>query len=103
MTATTPNQHHLHLRVAGRVQGVGFRDACVRHARKLGVDGWVRNRRDGSVEVMARGSAQAITELEAWLHRGPSPARVDWVTPIDDAPAAADEVAAAGFEFRETL
>jgi acylphosphatase len=103
MTAPAPSHHHLHLRVEGRVQGVGFRDACVRHARKLGVDGWVRNRHDGSVEVMARGSAAAITELEAWLHRGPSPARVDRVTPLEGALHAAGEAAAAGFEFRDTI
>jgi acylphosphatase len=102
MTAPA-QQSRLHLRIEGRVQGVGFRDACVRRARVLGVDGWVRNRRDGSVEVLARGSADAIAELDAWLHRGPSAARVDRVTPIAGAPDVADDPAAAGFEFRDTV
>lgn len=102
MTAAHPTRR-LHLRIEGRVQGVGFREGCVRQARKLGLDGWVRNRHDGSVEVMARGSANALAVLEAWLHRGPSPARVDRVTPIDGVPDAAEDLTVAGFEFRDTV
>jgi acylphosphatase len=101
MTTAQPT-HHVHLRIEGRVQGVGFREGCVRQARTLGLDGWVRNRRDGSVEVMARGGASALAALEAWLHRGPPPARVDGVTPIARGPDGTDDLAA-GFEFRDTL
>ncbi len=106
---TTPTSTDLHVRVEGRVQGVGFRDTCVHQARKLGLVGWVRNRRDGTVEVMARGSAHALADLEAWLHRGPPLARVDRVTLIDsanDAPDAADTAetcGTTGFECRDTL
>jgi acylphosphatase len=78
----------LRLRVEGRVQGVGYREACVQRARSLGVAGWIRNRRDGSVEVLALGNATAVAHLQAWLNEGPALARVDRVTPsvIEPAP-----------------
>jgi acylphosphatase len=68
------------LRVEGRVQGVGFREACVDEARALGLRGWVRNRLDGSVEVLLQGPVDAVSRLQAWLHEGPPLARVDRVT-----------------------
>ncbi len=64
-------------RIRGRVQGVGFRDACVRHARALGVTGWVRNRSDGSVEALLQGSANQIAHMCDWLRTGVPGARVD--------------------------
>ena len=76
------------LRVEGRVQGVGYREACVQQARALGVAGWIRNRRDGSVEVLAAGPQSAVDRLQAWLNEGPALARVDRVTAsaIDPSP-----------------
>jgi acylphosphatase len=68
------------LRVEGRVQGVGYREACVDEARALGLRGWVRNRLDGSVEVLLQGPVDAVSRLQAWLHEGPPLARVDRVT-----------------------
>jgi acylphosphatase len=68
------------LRIEGRVQGVGYREACVQRARELGLAGYVRNRRDGSVEVMLQGPADAVARVQAWLHEGPPLARVDRVT-----------------------
>jgi DNA ligase D-like protein (predicted 3'-phosphoesterase) len=65
--------------VRGAVQAVGFRDATVRRARRLGVLGWVRNGSDGSVVVHAEGSPAALDELVAFLHDGPRLARVDVV------------------------
>jgi acylphosphatase len=62
--------------VRGRVQGVGFRDATARTARQLGVQGWVRNRADGTVEVLAEGGAEALAQLEAFLRTGPRFAEV---------------------------
>ncbi len=62
--------------VRGQVQGVGFRDATVRRARKLGTLGWVRNGEDGSVLVHVEGAAVAVEELLAFLHEGPRGARV---------------------------
>jgi len=62
--------------VRGGVQGVGFRDATVRRARALGVQGWVRNREDGAVEVHAEGAEAAVEALVAFLQEGPRGARV---------------------------
>ncbi len=62
--------------VQGRVQGVGFRAATAREARRLAVDGWVRNLPDGSVEVEARGVSGAVDTLVAWLRQGPPSAHV---------------------------
>lgn len=67
------------VRVEGRVQGVGFREACVEQAVLLGLQGWVRNRLDGSVEVLAQGRPEAVARLVEWLHRGPPAARVERV------------------------
>lgn len=63
--------------VRGTVQGVGFRDATLRRARKLGVMGWVRNGEDGAVLVHAEGDEAAVEELVAFLREGPRGARVD--------------------------
>ena len=62
--------------VSGRVQGVGFRDALQREARRLGVTGWVRNRADGSVEAVLQGSPEAVEKIIAWARRGPPAALV---------------------------
>ena len=62
--------------VSGIVQGVGFRAATVRQARAAGVTGWVRNRRDGSVEVWVEGDQESVTELVDWLADGPRHATV---------------------------
>lgn len=66
-------------RVRGRVQGVGFRYTTLHAARMLGVDGWVRNRGDGSVEVWAQGPLEALRRLRVFLASGPRGARVDSV------------------------
>jgi acylphosphatase len=65
--------------VSGHVQGVFFRASAQARARELDLTGFARNRADGRVEVVASGSAQALVELERWLHRGPPNARVDAV------------------------
>ena len=62
--------------VSGRVQGVGFRDALLREARRLGVTGWVRNRADGSVEALVQGSPEAVEKIIGWARRGPPAALV---------------------------
>lgn len=68
------------LRIEGIVQGVGYRYALQREAGRLGLTGWVRNRRDGSVESVVQGSADALDALVAWARRGPPAARVTGVT-----------------------
>lgn len=65
--------------VHGRVTGVFFRAATQREARRLGLTGWVKNRSDGSVEMLAEGEEDAIKELVSWAHHGPSVARVEHV------------------------
>ena len=66
-----------HLRISGRVQGVGFRFALHREAVARGLAGWVRNRRDGTVEAVLQGEAAQVEAVRAWARRGPPAARVD--------------------------
>ena len=65
-----------HYVITGRVQGVGFRFYMQRKARELGVTGWVRNRRDGAVEAVVQGDADAVDAMSAWARRGPPSAVV---------------------------
>jgi len=62
--------------IQGRVQGVWFRDSTRREAIRLGVTGWVKNRRDGGVEVVVEGPEERVKQLVVWCHQGPSHARV---------------------------
>jgi acylphosphatase len=62
--------------VGGRVQGVGFRWSAASQAQRLGLQGWVRNCADGSVEGLASGEAAALEQLRSWLAHGPPGARV---------------------------
>ena len=73
------------LRIHGLVQGVGFRYSMHREALRLGLAGWVRNRRDGTVEAVVAGPAASVEAMVAWAHRGPPSARVDRVevTPFE--------------------
>ncbi len=75
--------------VRGRVQGVGFRWFVEREARMLGVNGWVRNNPDGTVEVLGMGSREQLDTLRVRLKQGPRASRVDEVNiepaePIED-------------------
>ena len=65
--------------IRGRVQGVWFRDSTRRVASRLGVSGWVKNRYDGDVEVLAEGTEDQVRELIKWCHQGPTAARVTQV------------------------
>lgn len=84
------------LKISGRVQGVGFRYYVHRHAQRLGVTGWVRNCRDGSVEAVVQGNDQAIAEIIAAVRRGPRSSAVSEVD-VSDA-----EGNYAEFEVRST-
>jgi acylphosphatase len=72
--------------VTGRVQGVGFRWFVEHAAVQFGLAGWVRNRADGSVEVMASGTRQELHDLYTELLKGPRASRVDKVEMEDAAP-----------------
>jgi acylphosphatase len=76
-----------HVTVTGRVQGVGYRAWVEHRARAHDLEGWVRNRRDGSVEALFAGPADLVSEMVAVCRRGPSSARVD---DVQDEPANVD-------------
>jgi acylphosphatase len=86
------------LRIAGRVQGVWYRGWTIDQARELGLDGWVRNRRDGSVEAVASGPAERVDELIARCRIGPPAAVVERVEVTPDS-----EEVAPGFHQKPTL
>jgi acylphosphatase len=67
----------LRLRIRGRVQGVGFRAFVADEAQMRGLAGWVRNRRDGSVEALFAGESETLDEIVASCRRGPNGARVE--------------------------
>ena len=81
--------------VAGRVQGVFFRDTCRRKARRAGLAGSVHNRPDGRVEAVFEGDDEAVDRLVAWCRQGPPGARVDHVEVTDEMPTGE-----AGFHIR---
>ena len=74
----------LHILVRGRVQGVGYRAFVEREAVKRGIEGWVRNRRDGSVEAVLAGDDAVVAAVIEACRRGPFAARVD---ALDQRPA----------------
>jgi acylphosphatase len=65
--------------VRGRVQGVFFRASTQREARRLGLTGWVKNRADGGVEILAEGEEEGLKDLIGWANHGPTAARVERV------------------------
>ncbi len=89
-----------HLMIQGRVQGIGFRWSLASKAKALGLRGWVRNRRDGSVEALVCGPAVAVEELTAWAYEGPPMARVERIITNDDS---GNTDPASGFEQRTTF
>ncbi len=66
----------IHLIIEGRVQGVWFRESTKRKALSLGVNGWVRNLPDGTVEIVAEGNEDSVEDLVKWCHKGPPAAKV---------------------------
>lgn len=74
------NRRTVHIRIDGRVQGVGFRYWMEDVSLDLGVTGWVRNRRDGSVEAVISGEPEVVEEMLGRCRRGPPAARVSRLT-----------------------
>lgn len=81
--------------VEGRVQGVGYRYTMRGVARTASVQGWVRNRADGSVEAEIEGTREQVDEVLAWMAEGPAGGRVDRAQ-VTDIPATGEH----GFEVR---
>jgi acylphosphatase len=82
------------------VQGVGFRAFVRREARSLGVDGWVRNAADGSVEAEGVADRATLEAFEERLRQGPPAGRVSELEVREQEPAGEAEPAGAGFEIR---
>jgi acylphosphatase len=91
------NKRTVHIRVEGRVQGVGYRAFVEMRAAELGLSGWVRNRRDGSVEAVLQGSPEAVEAVLDACRAGPPASRVTRVDIIGEGVGAFD-----GFEVRPT-
>lgn len=87
-----------HLRITGRVQGVWFRQWTVQEAARRGLDGWVRNRSDGSVEAVIAGQRRVVAEMIRLCGGGPPAAHVESVSEAD-----AEDPGPIGFEKRATL
>jgi len=80
----------------GRVQGVGFRYFVLREAEALGVHGWVRNRANGTVEALVRGSKEELDRLQNRLQEGPRWSRVESVSVTEES----DKDVGQAFEIR---
>ena len=87
------------LLIRGRVQGVGYRFSMTDIAESRGIHGWVRNRRDGSVEAFVQGAEADVESIVAWCRHGPPAARVAAV----DVESAVVDPALAGFTHRPTF
>lgn len=93
----------VHVVVHGRVQGVGFR-AWVQHQAQLrSLEGWVRNRRDGTVEAVLRGPAEAVDAMLAVCRDGPAGASVDRVETAEGEADSGARAPASGFEVLATV
>jgi acylphosphatase len=88
-----------HLRITGKVQGVWYRSWFADQAQSLGIDGWVRNRADGSVEAVVQGPSEMIDAIIVKAHEGSPASRVADVIVTDDVPAETLQ----GFEKRPTV
>jgi acylphosphatase len=84
-TTTNGPVTRLHLIIHGRVQGIFFRGSALQLARELGLTGWVRNRLDGTVELVAEGDEAPLATLRAWCAKGPRGAVVRSMDVLDEA------------------
>jgi acylphosphatase len=91
-------QRSVHVMIAGRVQGVGYRAWTAATARDLGLSGWVRNRREGTVEAVFEGTDAQLAEMLQRCRRGPRDANVTHIEVIGDGVGAHQS-----FEVRATV
>jgi acylphosphatase len=89
----------VHLVIHGRVQGVYYRASTQEVAQRLSLSGWVRNRSDGTVELVAEGPSDRVQELVEWCNHGPTLARVERIERFATEPIGLD----GGFHVRPTL
>lgn len=89
----------IHFKVEGRVQGVYYRQSAIDVAGRLGLRGWVRNRRDGSVEILATGDDKALNEFLDWCRIGPEAAQVTALEIMEDD----DSLPLIGDDFRKEI
>lgn len=87
----------VHIRIEGRVQGVNFRGWAREQAELLGLSGWIRNRRDGAVEALFAGDAEAVSQMLDLCRSGPRDARVEHIQIIQEGGAAPE-----GFAIKPT-
>ncbi len=71
-----PKQTRAHAFISGKVQGVGYRYSTMNEAKKLGLNGWVRNLADSRVEAVFEGTSEVVEEIIRWCHQGPNSAVV---------------------------
>jgi acylphosphatase len=93
----SPAMRTVHIRIEGRVQGVGYRAFVDMKAAELGLSGWVRNRRDGSVEAVLQGPHEAVDAMLELCRSGPPASQVSRLEVIGEGVGAFD-----GFEVRPT-
>jgi acylphosphatase len=98
MAEQSGDRRTVHVRIEGRVQGVGFRYWTETVAASLDLSGWVRNRRDGSVEAVFSGPADAVAEMLERCRQGPPAARVDRLDTSEE-----DEFPPDGFAAKPTI
>jgi len=94
----SPSERSVQLRITGRVQGVGYRAWALQIASRLGLRGWVRNRRDGSVEALVIGEGDAVDRMVEACREGPFGARV-----TDIAVSETEDDGSVGFTAKPTL
>lgn len=87
-----------HIVLSGRVQGVSFRESTLAQATRLGLAGWVRNRLNGSVEVMIEGNLSSLQDFLRWAEAGPALAKVEQMEVRD-----CEQQYFSGFEIKPTL
>ena len=88
----------LRIAITGRVQGVAFRDWMRTEAKTLGLGGWVRNRRDGSVEAVISGAPQSVEDMLARCRHGPPAARVEEIIVLSE-----EDASSPSFEIRPSV
>lgn len=98
--ARPERRERAHVRIEGLVQGVGYRAWCATKAESLGLTGWVRNRRDGSVEALFEGEPELVARMLDLCRDGPPAARVDRMAPAEELAGRLD---VRGFEVLPTV